>query len=415
MCVCGLAPLLGCRPIRVRVSCESIYCTPSPMQYNKHSTFQYGIRGLGFPRFPPTAASSSQRPSRRPPASAPPSPGGPQSAGPDPPLAWARTSASVPLLRAGVAAACPPPPARALFPRRNRPRSSAAAAFFPGHGAGSSLNVAPSSALARRHPWCASAQALFPWRNWPQSRSRGLLPRRLPPPVVGQCLAHLRQVPERAGRGGLGDGVTRPADLDERDSAVVPDDRARDADRRCSVAAFFSRPTALPDTASRTSGGRTPSDTRRSHPSGRSRRAGRRRRARRPRARRGQAVQRGRVFFTPHGAAGHRQPDERRQDAFRHKQRLGGGARPRDLAHGRGGLLPDRGRRRREQLHQCGDAGAAERHQHAPLVPAQRPPAFLRILRAAAPHAQCPRPFCARGAHRLHHRAGHLTDRADTK
>jgi hypothetical protein len=261
MCVCGLAPLLGCRPIRVRVSCESIYCTPSPMQYNKHSTFQYGIRGLGFPRFPPTAASSSQRPSRRPPASAPPSPGGPQSAGPDPPLAWARTSASVPLLRAGVAAACPPPPARALFPRRNRPRSSAAAAFFPGHGAGSSLNVAPSSALARRRPWCASAQALFPWRNWPQSRSRGLLPRRLPPPVVGQCLAHLRQVPERAGRGGLGDGVTRPADLDERDSAVVPDDRARDADRRCSVAAFFSRPTALPDTASRTSGGRTPSDT----------------------------------------------------------------------------------------------------------------------------------------------------------
>jgi hypothetical protein len=26
--VCGLAPLLGCRPIRVRVSCVSIYCSP---------------------------------------------------------------------------------------------------------------------------------------------------------------------------------------------------------------------------------------------------------------------------------------------------------------------------------------------------------------------------------------------------
>jgi hypothetical protein len=26
--VCGPAPLLGCRPIRVRVSCVSIYCSP---------------------------------------------------------------------------------------------------------------------------------------------------------------------------------------------------------------------------------------------------------------------------------------------------------------------------------------------------------------------------------------------------
>eukprot|EP00267_Zea_mays_P054687 XP_020407943.1 vegetative cell wall protein gp1-like [Zea mays] len=57
----------------------------------------------------------------------------------------------------------------------------------------------------------------------------------------------------------------------------------------------------------------------------------------------------------------------------------------------------DRGRRRREQLHQRGDAGAAERRQHAPLVPAQRP------LLSCAP--------CAR---RPPHRAGHLLDRAGT-
>jgi hypothetical protein len=34
-CVYGPAPLLGCRPIRVRVSCESIYYNPFLMQYSK--------------------------------------------------------------------------------------------------------------------------------------------------------------------------------------------------------------------------------------------------------------------------------------------------------------------------------------------------------------------------------------------
>jgi hypothetical protein len=33
----GLAPLLGCRPIRVRVPWVSIYMQPSPMQYIKQS------------------------------------------------------------------------------------------------------------------------------------------------------------------------------------------------------------------------------------------------------------------------------------------------------------------------------------------------------------------------------------------
>jgi hypothetical protein len=42
--VCGLAPLLGCRPIRVRVSCVSIYCSP-PLCNTVSS--QHGIR-LGF-------------------------------------------------------------------------------------------------------------------------------------------------------------------------------------------------------------------------------------------------------------------------------------------------------------------------------------------------------------------------------
>jgi hypothetical protein len=59
--VCGPAPLLGCRPIRVRVSCVSIYCNPIYYQYN-NSHFQLGIRGLGFSshsrrRLPPTPQS----------------------------------------------------------------------------------------------------------------------------------------------------------------------------------------------------------------------------------------------------------------------------------------------------------------------------------------------------------------------
>jgi hypothetical protein len=35
--VCGPTTLLGCRPIRVRVSCECIYCNPFSMQYNQSS------------------------------------------------------------------------------------------------------------------------------------------------------------------------------------------------------------------------------------------------------------------------------------------------------------------------------------------------------------------------------------------
>jgi hypothetical protein len=40
VCVWGPAPLLGCRPISVRVL--SLYiCTPSPLQSIKHFTFSY--------------------------------------------------------------------------------------------------------------------------------------------------------------------------------------------------------------------------------------------------------------------------------------------------------------------------------------------------------------------------------------
>jgi hypothetical protein len=37
--VCGPAPLLGCRPIRVRVSCVSIYCNPIYYQYKTSSFY----------------------------------------------------------------------------------------------------------------------------------------------------------------------------------------------------------------------------------------------------------------------------------------------------------------------------------------------------------------------------------------
>jgi hypothetical protein len=39
--VCGSTPLLGCRPIRVRVSCVSIYCNPIYYQYNTFTFLQY--------------------------------------------------------------------------------------------------------------------------------------------------------------------------------------------------------------------------------------------------------------------------------------------------------------------------------------------------------------------------------------
>jgi hypothetical protein len=39
-CVCGPAPLLGCRPIRVRVSCVSIYCSP-PLCNTSRSSLSY--------------------------------------------------------------------------------------------------------------------------------------------------------------------------------------------------------------------------------------------------------------------------------------------------------------------------------------------------------------------------------------
>jgi hypothetical protein len=66
--VCGSAPLLGCRPIRVRVSCVSIYCNPIYHQYD--FTISHGIR-LGFlSSLPP---SSRRRLSSH--AQPPPSPG----------------------------------------------------------------------------------------------------------------------------------------------------------------------------------------------------------------------------------------------------------------------------------------------------------------------------------------------------
>jgi hypothetical protein len=36
--VCGPAPLLGCRPIKVRVSCVSIYCSPPLCNTTVHSS-----------------------------------------------------------------------------------------------------------------------------------------------------------------------------------------------------------------------------------------------------------------------------------------------------------------------------------------------------------------------------------------
>jgi hypothetical protein len=41
MSVCGSAPQLGCRPIRVRV--ESIYCNSFSMQYNHPLSYSYMV------------------------------------------------------------------------------------------------------------------------------------------------------------------------------------------------------------------------------------------------------------------------------------------------------------------------------------------------------------------------------------
>jgi hypothetical protein len=80
--VCGPAPLLGCRPIRVRVSCVSIYCSPPLCNTSivHHSTWYQRIRFRVSPS-PPTAvthpiAAASPRTSRRPPGGSSVPPGG---------------------------------------------------------------------------------------------------------------------------------------------------------------------------------------------------------------------------------------------------------------------------------------------------------------------------------------------------
>jgi hypothetical protein len=45
--VCGPAPLLGCRPIRVRVSCVSIYCSPPLCNTITFTLLQF-IQGIDF-------------------------------------------------------------------------------------------------------------------------------------------------------------------------------------------------------------------------------------------------------------------------------------------------------------------------------------------------------------------------------
>jgi hypothetical protein len=59
-CVCGPAPLLGCRPIRVRV--ESIYCTPSIINNPLHSTWYQRISARVSP---PTAGQPSAAPTQQ--------------------------------------------------------------------------------------------------------------------------------------------------------------------------------------------------------------------------------------------------------------------------------------------------------------------------------------------------------------
>jgi hypothetical protein len=97
--VCGPAPLLGCRPIRVRV--ESIYIV-SHLLSMQQFTLLHGIKGLGL-GFPPTFHCSRRwlLPTPQPPPAiaAPgrpylPSRGRPPSSTPHPPPPAATTSAS---------------------------------------------------------------------------------------------------------------------------------------------------------------------------------------------------------------------------------------------------------------------------------------------------------------------------------
>jgi hypothetical protein len=72
--VCGPAPLLGCRPIRVRV--ESIYCTRSLCNTINPFTLLHGITGLGFPPNTHSQPPASSTSGRRLPTSVPLPPGG---------------------------------------------------------------------------------------------------------------------------------------------------------------------------------------------------------------------------------------------------------------------------------------------------------------------------------------------------
>jgi hypothetical protein len=126
--VCGPAPLLGCRPIRVRV--ESIYIVSHLLSIQQF-TFLHGIRlGLGFfPHLPlqQPAAPSSRNSRRPPPTSTAVAPGGsslPPGAAPFP-AAGHPSSRSSPSLGGGRRS---DPPPRSTLPRRQQPRQTSSPA-----------------------------------------------------------------------------------------------------------------------------------------------------------------------------------------------------------------------------------------------------------------------------------------------
>jgi hypothetical protein len=117
--VCGSAPLLGCRPIRVRVEC--IYCTHSLCNII-HFTILHGIKGLGLgfrSSHLPQQPLASYPISRRPAPTSPP-PGVPSRGAATIPTAGSKFPAADHLLQSPAApspgAPARPPPCTSLAP-----------------------------------------------------------------------------------------------------------------------------------------------------------------------------------------------------------------------------------------------------------------------------------------------------------
>jgi hypothetical protein len=164
VCVCGPAPLWGCRPIRVRV--QSLYiCTPSPINTTVHSSTWY--QRIRFRVPPPTTVTSLLPPHSHhlPPPTSTAAPPPPREAHPSLP---GRPPSQSPATHCGVPRTCrrwpwPRRPRQPLLARAHlcvRPSPPAGGSPSPGRRPRACARAAPgrrSRAMAAPEPACRRA------------------------------------------------------------------------------------------------------------------------------------------------------------------------------------------------------------------------------------------------------------------